>query len=222
MPVCRVCGVEKESAQFRKRAAKKTGIDTMCRQCASTRDAGYRRENPERYSKYQRENRLKHRAQRLQYNRDRKEKNKECWQRWKKENPEKYKANYVRMNSRPQTILQVNMSRRIRHALAGRKSMRTAELVGCKIIELKLHIETQFVDGMTWDNYSHSTWHIDHIIPCVMFDLSDPQEAKKCFNYRNLRPLWASDNFSKHSLVDAKLISQYGLEDLLPEKQLSA
>jgi hypothetical protein len=27
------------------------------------------------------------------------------------------------------------------------------------------YIESKFKEGMTWDNYSHSGWHIDHIIP---------------------------------------------------------
>ena len=48
---------------------------------------------------------------------------------------------------------------------------------------------------MTWKNYGE--WHIDHIKPCSKFNLTDEEEQKKCFNYKNLQPLWASENTSK-------------------------
>ncbi len=48
---------------------------------------------------------------------------------------------------------------------------------------------------MSWSNYG--TWHLDHIVPCVAFDLSQLEEQKKAFHYSNLQPLWAIDNFIK-------------------------
>ena len=32
---------------------------------------------------------------------------------------------------------------------------------------------------------------------CASFDLTKPEEQKKCFHYINLQPLWAFDNMSK-------------------------
>lgn len=52
---------------------------------------------------------------------------------------------------------------------------------------------------MTWENYGFYTWHIDHIRPCASFDLSDPEQQKICFNYKNMQPLWAHENLSKHA-----------------------
>lgn len=40
-------------------------------------------------------------------------------------------------------------------------------------------------------------WHIDHIVPCASFDLSKPEEQKKCFHYTNLQALWWRDNIVK-------------------------
>jgi len=42
-----------------------------------------------------------------------------------------------------------------------------------------------------------SKWHIDHIIPVRAFDLTNPEEVKKCFNSNNLQWLPAKENISK-------------------------
>jgi hypothetical protein len=75
------------------------------------------------------------------------------------------------------------------------KTSRTEQLIGCSILELKNHLEAQFRDGMSWDNYGQ--WHVDHIKPCCSFDLSRPEEQKTCFHHTNLQPLWAEENFKK-------------------------
>ena len=76
-----------------------------------------------------------------------------------------------------------------------RKHGTTIKLLGCNINELRFYLEGKFIDGMSWDNYGE--WHIDHIRPCASFDLTDPEQQKKCFHYTNLQPLWAEDNLSK-------------------------
>lgn len=75
------------------------------------------------------------------------------------------------------------------------KNMSALDLVGCTVEELKIHIEKQFIDEMSWENYGK--WHIDHIRPCVSFDLTDPLQQKECFHYSNLRPIWGDENRSK-------------------------
>jgi len=41
---------------------------------------------------------------------------------------------------------------------------------------LKEWLESQFYDGMTWENYGSTddkdNWHIDHVSPCELFDLT--------------------------------------------------
>ena len=59
------------------------------------------------------------------------------------------------------------------------------------------HIESQFIEGMNWNN--RSEWHIDHIIADCLFNYSSfkDEEFKKSWSLDNLRPLWAKDNLSK-------------------------
>ena len=100
----------------------------------------------------------------------------------------------------PQAKLHSRMNTLIGTALKNvgvRKSLRTAELVGCSIKELHDHLERNFQDGMSWENYSRHGWHIDHIRPSASFDLQDTEQQKTCNNWRNLLPMWAADNISK-------------------------
>jgi hypothetical protein len=91
---------------------------------------------------------------------------------------------------------------RFRAALNGiSKSKSILKLIGCSIDYLKQHLESNFKKGMSWTNYGYYGWHIDHIKPCVSFDLSKESEQKKCFNWKNLQPLWAEDNWSKNCKV---------------------
>jgi hypothetical protein len=87
---------------------------------------------------------------------------------------------------------------RINELLKGiEKSIPTMKLVGCYCEWLKAWLEIHFQPGMTWGNYGLSGWHIDHIKPCEAFDLTDPYQQRLCNNWRNLQPMWASENISK-------------------------
>jgi hypothetical protein len=102
--------------------------------------------------------------------------------------------------------LRSRLSIAIRHTDAI-KSDNTFNLVGCSIDFLVQYLETKFQHGMTWDNYGKGCddkreWNIDHIKPCVSFNLLDPNEQKLCFHYTNLQPLWAIDNRSKYNKLD--------------------
>ena len=96
--------------------------------------------------------------------------------------------------------LRILFSHRLWMALKGtKKRHKTLDLLGCSIDKLVLHLESLFQEGMTWDNYGRDGWHLDHIIPCSMFELVNSEEQEICFHYTNLQPLWAHDNLSKNS-----------------------
>ncbi len=56
---------------------------------------------------------------------------------------------------------------------------------------------------MSWDNYG-TYWHIDHVTPCESFDAIDENELKKCFSWKNLRPLYGPENMSKNAQIITK------------------
>lgn len=121
-------------------------------------------------------------------------------------NKEKIRATKLRLTLKyrqnPEWRLVRNLRRRLNFVLGGkRKCEATMNLVGCTSGQLIRHLETMFHGGMTWDNYGRAGWHVDHRIPCDFFDLSKPEEQKRCFHYSNLQPLWAGDNLLKGSKI---------------------
>lgn len=161
----------------------------------------YREKNKEKIKQYYQKNKEKAREY---YNNNKKKilerqkiytsKNKEKINEYRKKiYLEKYNSD---LNFKIKSILRARFKIALKY---GYKSDSIINLVGCSIEELKKHLETQFKEGMTWENYGLYGWHIDHIKPCSFFDLTDPDQQKACFHYTNLQPLWAKENLSKGS-----------------------
>ena len=79
------------------------------------------------------------------------------------------------------------------------KNLRSQELLGDSFETVRAHIESLFKPGMSWDNYGK--WHMDHIIPCVSFDLKCPVQQLACFHWSNLQPLEHIKNCTKGSKI---------------------
>jgi predicted transcriptional regulator len=63
------------------------------------------------------------------------------------------------------------------------------------------HLELQFTDGMTWENYG--VWHVDHIKPISSFSIVEmgDNEFMKCWCLNNLQPMWGEENIRKSNKV---------------------
>lgn len=73
----------------------------------------------------------------------------------------------------------------------------TWEMVGCDFDTFLTHIQSQFEDGMTLENYGHGEgkWNIDHIIPISVAKTNE--DIERLNHYSNLRPMWSLDNYRK-------------------------
>jgi len=196
-------GIDPTPEQIEKR--KKSAVESSRKWKAKNPDAAkrhtmaFKARNPDYVKQWTAKNRSVLNAKAAQWRIANPEKAKESCRKWRLKNKEE-RAAYLREKRR--TCWFTKISGRVRsrlnealRAAMARKTSSTTILLGCSIPELKAHLESQFREGMTWDN--HGKWHIDHIIPCSSFNLVDPAEQLKCFNYTNLQPLWAHENLRK-------------------------
>lgn len=136
--------------------------------------------------------------------------------KWRENNSEKLKLRRstkeykekrnARARERHKNDIQYAIDKRLRNLLnqairlySGTKQCSVDKLIGCSIQDLKNYLESLFKDGMNWNN--KHLWHIDHILPCSSFDLTNIVEQQKCFHYTNLQPLWAKENLMKSNKI---------------------
>jgi len=106
------------------------------------------------------------------------------------------------------TKIKENLRSRTYQAIKNnQKSGSAIKDLGCSVEKLKQYLENKFyphpitLENMTWDNYGLYGWHIDHVVPLSLFDLTDPKQFIKACNYTNLQPLWAEENLKKGASV---------------------
>lgn len=189
--ICNKCKLDKYFSEYAKNKSSKYGVQAYCKTCVS---------------KYKKEYRKKNRKEILEKDKIYREKNKLMLYSRLKENKDRYREKIrKRKNERYYNDisyrLESNMRSRLNIAIKhGNKSGSTVSLIGCTIDFLKSYLESKFELGMSWEN--REEFHIDHILPISSFDLSDPEQQKKCFHYTNLQPLWVKDNLKKSSKLD--------------------
>lgn len=127
------------------------------------------------------------------------------YRQWRKDNPEKaaeaWRKHHRKKMKDPNYRVSESISAGIRRCIKSRKGgAKWDSVVGYSLGELVNHIERQFIDGMSWDNYGE--WHIDHIIPIASFDFSREGDFDACWALTNLRPLWAADNIQKRDKIE--------------------
>jgi hypothetical protein len=97
--------------------------------------------------------------------------------------------------------LKDNIVTSIANAFANRgysKGTRTHLILGCSWQDFYAHIESQFADGMSWDN--RELWDLDHRVPV---SLAENEEELMLLNrWDNFQPLWSAHNQTKKAWVD--------------------
>jgi hypothetical protein len=167
----------------------------------------YNELNKDKTKKQRQEYYQRNKSKMLDYNKSWREINKDNL----KEKRKNYYKNYYEANkekqfkyqkNRKKTDLQFKLSCAIRSRLY--KSIKNeckvgsaVKDLGCSVDELIIYLESKFQEGMSWNNWKHDGWHIDHIKPLSRFDLNDREQFLEACHYSNLQPLWAEDNLSK-------------------------
>lgn len=166
----RVVNRESRNAAARKREAQKRLEDP---EAARERSARWIKTNPEKFREWRK--------------------------KWVIDNPEKVKASRLAYRSTPHGKISDRIRAGIKKGLklGGKMGKKTFDALGYSPEELRIHIEKQFIDGMSWGNTKD--WHIDHILPLDMFrfDTVDCRDFKSAWSLTNLRPIWAKDNLKK-------------------------
>jgi len=127
------------------------------------------------------------------------------WQRKNKDDISKKRK--LRMHSDLNFKLGNSLRNRLCCAINNNQKVGSAvKDLGCSIDFLKKHLESLFLEGMSWDNWgqykkSYKTWHIDHITPLSFFNLEDALQFLIANHWTNLQPLWAIDNLSKNDKI---------------------
>lgn len=172
---CSKCKLSKSLDAFYKRSASKDGLQSVCKNCSDKKRNEIRDAKWDAYIEYAR-----------------------SYSERFRERDRSRKTRYVTNRCRTDIQFRLSMYLRNRLRTALKKNIRCGSAVrdlGCTLDELRVHLESLFKPGMTWDN--HGKWHIDHIVPLCSFDLTDREQLLKACHYTNLQPLWSEENLSK-------------------------
>lgn len=188
--VCSVCGEEKERSKFYVHRTSSTGFDCICKECRSKQAKETYKDKKDYYKQQHIEYRLSGRLKQ--------------WKQNKLETDIVFKMKQKYLKKLRDSIRE--------YFLYGWK--RNLDFLGCSIPDLIIHIESQFKDGMTWENRGNGKgkWNIDHIIPLSYFcqEYRDNiEEGMSIANhYLNLQPLWEYENMEKRSTLPSDYLER--------------
>lgn len=103
-----------------------------------------------------------------------------------------------RRKNDPMFTMVKRLRKRLRESVLNKHEIRDKklrEILGCSYEELLVHLESKFLENMSWENMN--LWHIDHIIPLA--SAKSLEDVYRLNHYTNLQPLWAEDNLRKNA-----------------------
>lgn len=191
MKICKKCNIPKEFKLFSKCIKSKDKLSYWCKECIKNKINDWKLLNPDYNKKW---NDLNPNYTKDYYNN---KKSKKFIPQTKEQQNQRIN-NYYKLKRKNDPLYQFSSNLRVRIYQAfkrqsWKKGGNTELLIGCTFDEAKKHIETQFLEGMNWNN--QGKWHIDHKIPLI--SATSKEELKTLCCYKNLQPLWALDNLKK-------------------------
>lgn len=217
---CSKCGFEKLFKEYSKAKKEKLGIKSACKSCLKKDSKIYYMKNQkdigEKHAIYRNENRELISERRKEAYLNDKERFAMYSKKYYLENTEKAALTNKIYAANNRESINLNIKNRRSKDLEFRLDLNFRSIfdrvirknnmpkfsqhhcfLGCDIEFFIKYIESKFTEGMSWENYAHDTWHLDHIKPFASFDLTDITQYSSCFHYTNLQPLWAEDNYKK-------------------------
>lgn len=180
----------------------------MCKDCTNAKSRDYKRMNREKVSESRKEYYQTNKGRIAEYYKKHYKNNKDTYmdnnRKWREANRKHIREQYnERLRSNPTLRLIKNCRTRIWTVLKNYngKENKTVEYLDCDIDFFKKWLQYNFTDSMTFDNYG-TYWHVDHVIPCSRFDLTDEDSIKHCFRWTNLQPLEGVENMMKQDNVN--------------------
>jgi hypothetical protein len=175
--ICKKCGKEKELTEFNKDKYSKDGLRYRCKICTK-----------EEYREFYYKNIEKEINRQVNYQKNNKTEIK------KKRNirvKKKYDSDPI---YKMKTLLRNRMKIffKTKNVNINKKIF---QIIGCTPEELKIYIEKQFKEGMSWENHHLDGWHIDHIIP--LSSAKNEEDINELCHFTNLQPLWSVENYKK-------------------------
>lgn len=177
--VCVICHTEKFISEFHKSNCGKFGVRTTCKECRKPKKELL----PPNIRRCIKCGELKNVNEYYSRN-DGSIRNvcKICT----KINDRSYRKTYRKNNSH--IMAWRDLLKRCVRRMSVDKNDKTVNILGYSAEDLKVHLEKQFADGMSWDN--HGEWHIDHIKPVSSFEKFTHPSIVNSLD--NLRPMWAT------------------------------
>jgi hypothetical protein len=208
MKNCNSCKLEKEYILFNKNKRTEDGYSNTCRECMKVLNNKSYINNKEKINSnskiWYESNKEKHIEYVLNYQKANPEVGRKSTAKYLNNNPEYYN-NYRknRYNTDLKFKLRIILGNRLNEVLKKDKTYKDSnivQLLDCSLEEVKLYLENQFKEGMSWVNHG-SYWEVDHIIPCDSFNMQDVEQQKICFHYTNLQPLTITQNRKKSNKI---------------------
>lgn len=195
MKTCKKCNDDKNLNDFYNYSGK---ISTYCKDCTVLKSIESQQNNKYFRKEYLREYGKNNKEKLLENRRSYRTKNKEYFKDY-------YREYQVRRRKENDLLrIKHNIRNRLWGAFKNKnwKKEGSEKLLGATYETVKIHIESLFIEGMSWDNYGrcengdcNNFWHIDHIVP--LNTATTKKELENLCHYTNLQPLWAIDNLSK-------------------------
>ena len=205
---CGKCGEEKVFSSYSPDKRGSFGLHSRCRECNKKTCREWRIKHRDKVREKNREwraaNREKEAARHKRYYDANREKEYARKKKWAQANREKNNAtrNAYRKKQRatnPRYAFTHDVRIRLNQVLGTGSGSGVRDL-GCSVEWVMEYLESQFEDGMTWENRG-KVWHLDHCYPLSAVDHTDRAQVMAVCNWRNLQPLSIRKNREKRDKI---------------------